>query len=419
VRGIRGRLARVVAAAVATLAPAIIGPAAAIEKPQPPHHATPLAAAAEKSGPAGASAAELAAADLDAVRQRCIALAREMQQRERAINTLDIAIGAMVQAVDATTAQLDQSRKQQERLLAALERLARSPPATLAVSPGGPVDRARSAILMAAAVPALGAAARDLTGQLGAMQAVRARVDTSRRERDKTLAVLNEDRGTLARLAARRGALTGQLLRDDGKGSAADQAGEQASDLFDLIKRADADNERRDRDLALRLQAGATVTAKATAPVDPSKPRTLRAFDAPRAMIELPVQGTITQRFGEADPSGRPSQGLTISVLPGGVVTAPFDGRIDYAANFRGAGPILIIRHGGGYHSLLAGLGRVDVKPGQWVLAGEPVGALPDAEDSGARPVLHLELRREGRPVDPESRLASRDEKTGDSRVRQ
>jgi murein hydrolase activator len=101
------------------------------------------------------------------------------------------------------------------------------------------------------------------------------------------------------------------------------------------------------------------------------------------------------------------------------VVVAPFDGRVDYVGPFRGYGLILIIRHGGGYHSLLAGMGRVDVTAGQWLLAGEPVGSLPDADDKSAGATLYLEFRRDGRPVDPQSRLASRDQKTEDTRVRE
>jgi septal ring factor EnvC (AmiA/AmiB activator) len=132
-----------------------------------------------------------------------------------------------------------------------------------------------------------------------------------------------------------------------------------------------------------------------------------------------PVAGELTQRFGEADRSGRPSQGLTLQAMPGGVVTAPFDGRVDYVGPFRGYGLILIIRHGGGYHSLLAGLGHVDVATGQWLLAGEPVGSLAGSDDKGAGASFYFEVRREGRPVDPQSRLASRDQKTEDVRVRE
>jgi len=78
-----------------------------------------------------------------------------------------------------------------------------------------------------------------------------------------------------------------------------------------------------------------------------------------------------------------------------------------------------IIRHGGLYHSLLAGLERIDLKADQWVLAGEPVGVMPE----GSGGALYFELRRDGRPVDPQPWLApgaaARNEPDGDQRVRE
>jgi septal ring factor EnvC (AmiA/AmiB activator) len=64
----------------------------------------------------------------------------------------------------------------------------------------------------------------------------------------------------------------------------------------------------------------------------------------------------------------------------------------------------LIIAHGEGYHSLLAGLDRIDVGLGRWVLAGEPIGAMGTYSDT--RPQLYLELRHKGRPVNPVPWLA-------------
>src|SRR5205823_4687596 len=102
--------------------------------------------------------------------------------------------------------------------------------------------------------------------------------------------------------------------------------------------------------------------------------------------------------------------------LPGAVAVAPFDGRVIYTGPFRNFGRVLIIRHAGLYYSLLAGLERIDMKVDQWVLAGEPVGAMPEA--SGG--VLYFELRRDDRPVDPQPWLArgaaERNEPDGDQK---
>ena len=68
-------------------------------------------------------------------------------------------------------------------------------------------------------------------------------------------------------------------------------------------------------------------------------------------------------------------------------------------------GRILIIEHGERYHTLLAGLERIDAVIGQWVLAGEPVGTMGDPADDIPR--LYLELRRTGEPINPLPWLAT------------
>ena len=69
-----------------------------------------------------------------------------------------------------------------------------------------------------------------------------------------------------------------------------------------------------------------------------------------------------------------------------------------FAGPFRGYGQILIIGHGDGYHSLLAGLDRIDSSVGQWLVAGEPVGTMPDG---AGKPRLYLELRHDNQPINP------------------
>ncbi|MGD8479120.1 MAG: peptidoglycan DD-metalloendopeptidase family protein, partial [Methyloceanibacter sp.] len=70
-------------------------------------------------------------------------------------------------------------------------------------------------------------------------------------------------------------------------------------------------------------------------------------------------------------------------------------------------GQLLIINAGGGYHILLAGMSRIDVSPGQFVLAGEPIAVMGNGTAPGnrgehnSRPVLYVEFRKDGRPIDP------------------
>ena len=119
--------------------------------------------------------------------------------------------------------------------------------------------------------------------------------------------------------------------------------------------------------------------------------------------VLLPVSGEIVTGFEDTDPaSQRSSQGLTMEARPQERLIAPMDGTIAYAGEFRGYDRILIIEHSGGYHSLISGVGRIDVEVGQPVLAGEPLGAMPSPQNgqTGAA-TLYFEFREDGRPVAP------------------
>ncbi|MGY8959212.1 MAG: murein hydrolase activator EnvC family protein, partial [Alphaproteobacteria bacterium] len=87
-------------------------------------------------------------------------------------------------------------------------------------------------------------------------------------------------------------------------------------------------------------------------------------------------------------------------------VIAPFDGKVVFSGPFRNYGQILIIEHRGGYHTVLAGLSRIDATVGQWLLAGEPVGVL--AARSQGKPTLYVELRHNGQPINPAPWIVAR-----------
>lgn len=347
-------------------------------------------------------------AELNTLRPQCIAAALSVQQKQRAVVALDLAVGVMQRGAAAKQQQLELSSTEEEQLLGALERLTRALPEALAWSER-PIDRVRSGILIRAALPALQTQAQALSMQLAALAAERTQIDARRSELDAARRALTDADRALAPLIDKRSDLIAKLLPHDGKTRGTAKF-DDASDLLDLIKRADAETDRRGKELIVRLRASLAAPKKGGPPLtDPTRPSALRALDAPHAAMVWPVMGDVAHRFGEIDGSGNPSQGLTVSTSAAALVVAPFDGQVEYAGNFRSYGLILIIRHGGGYHSLLAGLGQVDVTSGQWLLAGEPVGAMPGADDKNASVTIYLELRRDGRPVDPQPRLASRE----------
>ncbi|MEL6435598.1 MAG: peptidoglycan DD-metalloendopeptidase family protein, partial [Pseudomonadota bacterium] len=127
-----------------------------------------------------------------------------------------------------------------------------------------------------------------------------------------------------------------------------------------------------------------------------------------RGQLSRPVAGTLLTRFGTDDGLGNRAQGETIETLANAIVTAPVDGSVLYAGPFRAYGNLLILDAGDGYHIVLAGMDRIEVAQGQFVVAGEPVGIMGSirlasvaaAAAEKNNPTLYVEFRKDGRPVD-------------------
>lgn len=142
---------------------------------------------------------------------------------------------------------------------------------------------------------------------------------------------------------------------------------------------------------------------------DPARQAPKVGFGELKGLLPLPVSGTLLRGFNARDPVGGLTRGVTFEARPGALVSAPSDGWVAFAGPFRTYGQLLILNMGGGYYILLAGMDRISVSLGQFVLAGEPVAVMGDpskdaqtqAGANPAQPVLYVEFRKEGTPVDP------------------
>lgn len=122
----------------------------------------------------------------------------------------------------------------------------------------------------------------------------------------------------------------------------------------------------------------------------PGTPETARL-----AVYRLATAGRVITGTGERTETGWRARGLTLATDPGALVVAPALGRIAYAGAFGGYGRIVILDHGHGWTTLLAGLGAVSARAGSLAATGAPLGRMGE----GA-PRLLVELRHDGRPVD-------------------
>ncbi|MGD0531565.1 MAG: peptidoglycan DD-metalloendopeptidase family protein [Methyloceanibacter sp.] len=317
------------------------------------------------------------------------------------------------------------------KMLSAMQRIGRTPPPAIVTRRDDALAMVRSAMLLAEVFPELKYQADNLSQELDGLvtlengireqrDAEKGATDSLAAEQSRIDQLLEEKKTKLAQseveLAATR--------------QAAEQQAAAVTELNDLIERLDqqiakAQVAQYDAEVAAeqalraREQQQALATPGNEAVVEikpestkvafasPSRMKPAMPFEAAKGTLALPAQGKRLKRFGDADGVGGTVKGISLQTRGEARIIAPADGWVVYAGTFRSYGQLLIINAGGGYHVLLAGMGRVDVSLGQFVLAGEPIavmGAAPPASQGGndsSRPVLYVEFRKDGRPIDP------------------
>jgi septal ring factor EnvC (AmiA/AmiB activator) len=350
--------------------------------------------------------------EISLLQAQSIVAAKAIQDNEERLLGITERLEELNAQAAESRAALARRRAQMARTLAALERVARHPPEALLALPTPPVDAMRGAILLRAALPPLEARVRALGRELAALSELGAKIAKQREELGAAARALTEKRDALEGLMARKRELRDRL-REDSEQTARklDGLAEEARDLRDLLARLEA--------ARARPAPAETPAARAAEPRPPERAalpeggfpelRSSGPFSEARGSLTMPVRGRLLRLYGEQAAADMPSRGIAIEASGGGQVVAPYDGEVVFAGPFRGYGQLLIIAHGEDYHVLLAGLSRIDVVVGQWLLAGEPVGVMgPSGQPN---PQLYIELRHNGEPINPLPWMAARDEK--------
>jgi len=375
---------------------------------------------------------EATARELEALRATMVRLADDIQGQEYSLSVLESRIGGLERDEVRLKEALGLRDEQMQRVALALQRLALRPGEAVALSPLKPDDAVRTAILLRAAVPAVRQSAETLGRDLNELFRVRAALTEQREQVALATAGLIDKRREMEKLTADKTALQATLAaRREETAARVERLGREARDLKELVDRLAAERAAAaaraaaaEREAAAKAAAGRIVLKPppgvepapagerqiaalpgAAAPGAPPKPADLRPFSQARGTMPFPAVGTLKRRYGEgSDAPGALSRGIVIAARGGGQVVAPFDGVVAFAGPFRGYGLLLIIEHSEGYHTLLAGLGRIDCVLDQRVFAGEPVGVMA----GGDAAELYVELRQNGQPVNPLPWLASR-----------
>ena len=342
--------------------------------------------------------------DLARLRRDMVAAAKIIQAQESRASGLIKALAGLKAEEDAKVSRLVANRGHMASVLVALQRVARYPPEALMMQPISPADTVRSAILLRAAVPEIKRRAFRLREDLESLGKARSEISQKQVQLTAITEGLEAERKRLAVLFGQKTVLKHRTLaeRRTEARRLKSLAGE-ASTLRDLLKKL---NKARPKTVARPPSPGKTLPGAAKPAGLPSATvaglpvgLTGAPISTQRGKLPPPVIGRIVGRFGQTLGTGLTRKGMKLQTTPGAQVVAPYEGRIVYAGKFRGYGELLIIEHGEGYHSLLSGLARIDSTMGQWVISGEPVGVM--GRSDRRKPVLYVELRRNGHPINP------------------
>ena len=343
---------------------------------------------------------------LIATAARVRAVEARFAEAEERLNPLDDSERALRQSLEGRRATIAE-------VLAALQRIGRHPPPAIMIRPEDALQSVRTAIMLGAVLPEMRLQAEALASDLSDLLRIRREIASEKERMARDLASLTEERQRTGRLIEERQKKQAETEKAiEAERQRAIVLARQVDNLKDLIGKVEQGLDSAGR--AARSAERSTDEMAKDDRVDlaalhnPGRLTPAIAFSAARGHLPLPVNGVRIREFGAPDRLGGTEKGLTIATRASAQVTAPCDGWVVYAAAFRNYGQVLIHNAGGGYHVVLAGMERISVNVGQFVLTGEPVAAMSDGSQLAAtrasgpsRPVLYVEFRKDGTPIDP------------------
>jgi lipoprotein NlpD len=117
-----------------------------------------------------------------------------------------------------------------------------------------------------------------------------------------------------------------------------------------------------------------------------------------------PVTGKVTVEFGDRPGTGT---GILIDGTAGQSIKSAAAGTVVYSGSgLIGYGELIIVKHNDTYLSAYGHNASLLVTEGQAVKKGQEIATM--GEGPGAKPRLHFEIRRNGKPVNPRQYLPAR-----------
>jgi septal ring factor EnvC (AmiA/AmiB activator) len=313
--------------------------------------------------------------------------ATSLQSSEARLSAIEEKLRILSEQISEKTESLTARKKDLAVMVQAAIKLSQTPKEAVILMPGDMMNNMKASRALKMTSDSIKYQAQSIREQMKELEKLKEKVTKNQEEAVAERVKLEEQRALLKVQIAEHNAMRQKLTIEQKAAKARiQQLAKKAEDLQDLI-------------VALEKEKVQQKEEEIT--TDTSQPEgekgELRSFKAAKGKVRVPAAGKLTERFG-VEGHNETSKGITITTRLGAQVTAPYDAEVLFTGPFMEYGKMIILRHSDGFHTLLAGMAKIDTSVGEFLLEGEPIGAMGDKEPNNQ---LYMELRSNNHPIDP------------------
>ena len=321
--------------------------------------------------------------------KKMVKTATDLQASEAKLSAIEEILRIINEQISSRTESLIAHQKDLSVMVQAAIKLSQTPKEAIILMPGNMMNNMKASRALKMTVDSIKIQSENIHTEMVELESLKQKASDNKESALTERGKLEEQRALLKTQVAEHNAMQKKLNTQQKEVTAKTQSlGRKAKDLKDLIASLEKEEQLRQRE---------EDEIKSDTEQPEGEKGELRSFKAAKGYIRVPAAGKLTQKYAETKLN-ETSKGIIITTRPMAQVTAPYDAEVLFTGPFMEYGSMIILRHSDGFHTLLAGMEKIDASVGDFLLEGEPIGVMGD-EDEDNR--LYMELRSNNQPIDP------------------
>ena len=351
--------------------------------------------------------------ELSKMNKKTITLAKDIQKNEANLSELENQLASLEKDLKIKEESFVKENTSLVQTIASLQNMSLNPSESIILQPHTPVDIIRSAILLREIIPYVEKKSSSLKTDLESLYNQKQKILNLVKKTQAQKDLLEKKQVEMRVLLKKKTALRKDVEKKSAETKKiAEQLSSKAKDLRELFDELEKQKEiarkkQEEKRLAELKKLQEQQKNMPTKAIDSKTHENIKKqttdFAKAKGSLLKPVSGQLITNYGQSTSNGVTSKGITYKTRSNAQVIAPHDGTVIFSGPFKGYGNLIIVEHGEGYISLLAGLGVIDCELGQNILSGEPIGTMPTSDNAK----LYVEIRKDKQPINPAPWFAS------------